>query len=609
MFVGLAERLKSLGHIASLVNSGSALPEILERIVTAVCQRSAWSSSAIMAIDEAKGFSVLVARYDPLFAGKSGSVERWELATSPTKSALESGRPIVIEDAQSATKFAGYRREAMERDYRTVVLVPLSAADEQGRGMVMSVHSHQMQKVDADELVFLETVAHLASLAVEKAHRLRLEAQQSERLRQALEIHNLAMEQVLANESLDDFVALCRRCLDRPFVIVDLTGNQLAIGGSPLPDRFPETAWRARLQRESFRAIADLVRAASIGHFQTRRQIAFQAAEPPITCEAIVEPCMAAGSVLGGFMLFTDGRPLDWSEALTAEELRAALAVLLLRRQIRFEARAETHGEFFSRLFSGNWRDAAATLGRAHHLGLPLEEEARLALMIVPGIGPAAPIKASAADIERALARLAQQRSVGATAFFDVDAFVVFLPERKGGAKAAQTLLAQMLEEVQWLAQSKAVACLSGLCTKLEDYREARKDCGRVLELARRVGRVGIVASSDFGPLARLIAVADPDALRRFVEETIGRIETHDRRNGGEGMLLPTLDAFLTCGGRYQAAADALGVHVTTLRYRLRRLTELFDLDLEDPETRVALEVALRVRSVLPRPGAGSRLL
>lgn len=604
MSVGLAERLKSLGHIASLVNSGSALPEILERIVTAVCQRSAWSSSAIMAIDEAKGFSVLVARYDPLFVGKSGAVERWELATSPTRSALESGRPIVIEDARTATKFAGYRREAIERDYRTVVLLPFSATDEQGRGMVMSVHAHQVRKVDADELVFLETIAHLASLAVEKAHKLRLEAQQSERLRQALEIHNLAMEQVLASESLDDFAALCRRCLDRPFAIADLTANQLFVSGSPLPDRLPEAAWRARLQRESLRAIADLVRAASAGHFQTPRQAVLAAAEPPIACEAVVEPCMAAGSVLGGFILFTDGRPLDPSEALTAEELRAALAVLLLRRQIRFEAQAETHGEFFSRLFSGNWRDAAATLGRAHHLGLPLEEPARLAAMVVPGLGPAVPAKAGVADIERALARLAQQRAAGATAFFDADSFVVFLPERKGGAKAAQALLAQMLEEVQWLAQSKPVACLSRLCTKLDDYRETRKDCARVLELAERVGRVGIVASGDFGPLARLIAVADPDALRRFVEETIGRIEARDRRSGGDGSLLATLDAFLACGGRYQAAAERLGIHVTTLRYRLKRVTELFDLDLENPETRVALEVALRVRSALSLPAA-----
>jgi DNA-binding PucR family transcriptional regulator len=40
-------------------------------------------------------------------------------------------------------------------------------------------------------------------------------------------------------------------------------------------------------------------------------------------------------------------------------------------------------------------------------------------------------------------------------------------------------------------------------------------------------------------------------------------------------------------------------VHPNTLRYRLDRIREITSLDLEDPETRLNLAVALRVQQLL----------
>ncbi|HWT98545.1 MAG TPA: helix-turn-helix domain-containing protein [Terriglobales bacterium] len=619
MTVKLTERVKSLGQIASLVNAGSALPEVLQLIVTAVCQRSAWSSSAIMAIDEASGYSVLVARYDPLFSSRDKiSIDRWLLETSPVKSVLETRQALLIDDAQKLPRSAGYHQEALERDYRTVVLLPFSTKDEQGRNMVLSVHAHAVRKVDAEEIAFLETVALLGSLAVEKAHRLSLEAQQNDWLRQALDIHQHAMEHVLSSEDARSFIELCERHLERTLLLVDLTTNQLVTahgrpatdppGAAPAPSGNTATMRLERPSTDTYRLLARAVRDADIGQFETVRRIALAPADPAQTIEVVIEPCIAAGQVLGGMVVLTDGRPLDPFEALTAQQLRAAFSMLLLRHQIRFDVQAETHGEFFSRLFSGDWRDETATLARAHHLQLPLDEPARLAVIALPREATTKGAGASSGDIEQALARIARQRLPGATAFAEDTApgssggrhYVIFLPERR--MQKTQQLLTQMIEEVEWLSQAKATACISAQCQRLEDYRDARRECDRLLQLALRVGRHGIVDSGDFGPLARLIAVADAQALRGFVEETLGAVESYDRQH--DGNLLATLDRFLSNSGRYQATADALGIHVTTLRYRLQRLADLFGLDLEDPDTRTSLIVALRVRSTF---GPGSQ--
>jgi len=59
--------------------------------------------------------------------------------------------------------------------------------------------------------------------------------------------------------------------------------------------------------------------------------------------------------------------------------------------------------------------------------------------------------------------------------------------------------------------------------------------------------------------------------------------------------LLETLRAYLDDPGQPARIAERLGVHPQTVRYRLRRLRELFaDGSLDDADRRFALALALR---------------
>lgn len=579
----LTERIRSLGHIANLINAGHALNEVLNLIVTAVCQRSSWSSSAIMAADEGADLSVLVARFDPLFDVGRGTVDKWTLSTSPIRTVLSDRRPIIIDDAQQNPDFPGYRKEAMERDYHTVVLLPFSTVDELDRGLVLSVHAHERRGVDQEEMAFLETVALLGSLAVEKARRTSLDEAQRAQLRASLDISQIAMDHVLSTEDVDGFIELAAQYLKTPFLLVDSVTNRLHVGGGA---KLPAKADRQELMR----ILRDRLRHAEGRQFELVEIVPLSATVSDMRQSMIVEPCIAAGSVLGGIALFSD-RPLDAAAALTAQQLRAALTVLLLRRHIRFEVEAETHGAFFARLFSADWRDHAAILARAHYLGLALDEPGRLAAISLRAAG------GNAADIEHAVVRELRRVLPGASAFRDGEAIVIFLPERKPAATIAHQTLEQLLREVEWLTRAAPIACLGQACHRLEDYPPARRQLGTLLSLAEKVGRAGIAEAADFGPLARLVALADAEGLRNFVAEVVGRIEAYDTAHSGEFLI--TLEQYLAHRTRLQATAGALGIHVTTLRYRLQRVTELFSIDLEDQETRLGLELAFRMRRLL----------
>jgi DNA-binding PucR family transcriptional regulator len=55
--------------------------------------------------------------------------------------------------------------------------------------------------------------------------------------------------------------------------------------------------------------------------------------------------------------------------------------------------------------------------------------------------------------------------------------------------------------------------------------------------------------------------------------------------------------AYVTHGGNAVAMAQALHLHPQTIRYRIARLRELLGEQLDDPDSRFELEIALRHRS------------
>ncbi|GAA2222310.1 PucR family transcriptional regulator [Streptomyces nogalater] len=88
-----------------------------------------------------------------------------------------------------------------------------------------------------------------------------------------------------------------------------------------------------------------------------------------------------------------------------------------------------------------------------------------------------------------------------------------------------------------------------------------------------------------------------PD-LAAFVDRAIGPLREHDRRS--RPPLLPTLETYLAHAGRKAETARELHLNRQTLYNRLARIGELLGIDLDDPQTVLALSLALRARRHVP---------
>ena len=101
----------------------------------------------------------------------------------------------------------------------------------------------------------------------------------------------------------------------------------------------------------------------------------------------------------------------------------------------------------------------------------------------------------------------------------------------------------------------------------------------------------GVASYRDLGSLELLLGLPD-EALHAYVAGTLGPAADN-------GPLLDSLRSLLDAGCRWSEAADRLGVHRHTLRYRMDRLREVTGRHPDDPEQRMELWLALKAHDAL----------
>lgn len=133
----------------------------------------------------------------------------------------------------------------------------------------------------------------------------------------------------------------------------------------------------------------------------------------------------------------------------------------------------------------------------------------------------------------------------------------------------------------------------AGGATSVPELAQSRAQADEVLSLLR-TGRVErrVATYDDLWHLLVLNRMAG--AATDAGVGTLGPLTVlgeHDRRHGSE--YLDTLLAWLRHPGDPRSASKELRVHPNTFRYRMKRLTQLAELDLDDADVRAALLVQL----------------
>lgn len=132
---------------------------------------------------------------------------------------------------------------------------------------------------------------------------------------------------------------------------------------------------------------------------------------------------------------------------------------------------------------------------------------------------------------------------------------------------------------------------------EVASWRGSYRDATQALDLAKRLQTDTPLYIGDLGVYQLILSLSDREKLITFYEKTLGPLLDYDMRQHAD--LIKTLEAFFTCHGNLSQTAEMLIVHRNTLLYRMNRINEIAQVDLERPEIRLALHLALTIRRLL----------
>jgi sugar diacid utilization regulator len=198
------------------------------------------------------------------------------------------------------------------------------------------------------------------------------------------------------------------------------------------------------------------------------------------------------------------------------------------------------------------------------------------------------------------LADLAGQVELPARALaqaVDPHTLVVLWPaESAAEADGARQLVGQLqdaLERNRRAGGGTIWAGVGGFHPGLRGVSRSYLEAQQALEIGRKLqAGAGLHDYDQVAPY--LILAQNPLVAERYVEHVLGRLLAADSR----GTLLETLEAFLTQAS-LKGAAAGLHLHRHTVLYRLERIKELLEVDLDDPVVRHRVKMALDLRRLL----------
>ena len=138
---------------------------------------------------------------------------------------------------------------------------------------------------------------------------------------------------------------------------------------------------------------------------------------------------------------------------------------------------------------------------------------------------------------------------------------------------------------------------LGQIARDINSWRTSYRDAVQAMELAERLQTDTPLYIGDLGVYQLILSLSDREKLSDFCDKTLGTLTDYDMRQNAD--LIKTLEAFFNCHGNLSQTAEVLIVHRNTLLYRMNRINEIAAIDLNRPETRLALHLALTIRRLL----------
>lgn len=450
---------------------------------------------------------------------------------------------------------------------------------------VLNVQSVARREFTQDDIDFLRAIAGQVAGSLERSelHR-RLEAQLTE-IKRSHDIHERFTRLSLEGAGIPSILEAVGVLAGGRAVLYSPDGFRIR-GTGEAAERMP-----ARLQLPP--AVLSL----------GAREVRVSAGRPVRTFDLV--PVRGGADLLGVLAVAVSDQPVDEdSRRRSLEHGSTVLAVELSKERAAAEVERRLRGDLVEEVLGGglDTEEAERLARQAERLGHRLPHRAWVIVLEPDDARSEAEMATRGRQdrLDAVLSDLVRRRVPGALTVVRSASAVVIVPEESVAELAAAERLAAMLLSATGpvLRPATASVGIGNLAKSVVELARSHVEARQALRLSRRAGASTRVTSyRSLGAFRLLLEVQSAEALRAFVGEVLGPLLKYAESR--ETPLLETLEALVAARWVRRAAARSLGIHINSMTYRIERIETLTALSLDDPETRVAVAIALRARAML----------
>ena len=175
---------------------------------------------------------------------------------------------------------------------------------------------------------------------------------------------------------------------------------------------------------------------------------------------------------------------------------------------------------------------------------------------------------------------------------------VVILGDAGNDGKTAKQQLKSLGKSLQGYMQESIPDVtfsvgIGKLYTTVADLCRSYQEAKHALDLGRFIQENGHITHFEDLGIIRLLSHISLEQLDDYYKEYLAVVIEYDEKN--DTNFIETLHVYFQQNGDLNLTAEKLFQHVNTLRYRLKKIEELLEMDLKQLENRINLSVACKI--------------
>ena len=213
-------------------------------------------------------------------------------------------------------------------------------------------------------------------------------------------------------------------------------------------------------------------------------------------------------------------------------------------------------------------------------------------------------IMESRETVKTIIDRVAYHHITGHISIIKGEEIVVFWPVKPGeNSTISSSRLKVFGSEVRETVKKRLgkVSVMLGIGCIAENISHIGKSYSESLDASnfgkRIYGNDETVIFEELGIYKILCSYEDRNALGNFIPYSLKKLKDYDKDKNNE--LIDTLEMYLKCNLNAVKTAEELFVHYKTVLYRLNRIKEITNLDIENRDKMLELEVGLKILKII----------